>query len=632
MSKVYLLIGFMLLSFLPVSAELPIVDSPFKSRNNNRDTLKVNSLNKLCWSLRRTDPLQAIKIGKESLEISQEIGYGKGAAQVLNYLGVCYLRLDDTGNASNYFFKALAVSDSLKLFSEKGYAFNNIASSLLFQGDYRQALGYAQKSLMLQSQNKNKKGIAYSWVRMSEIYFNLQEYDSLLIAAQTAYKLLKELNMQENAMVALKNIGRAWEGKSQYKKALSCYMDIVNSPSISQVTVNNVYTDLARVYNILNQPDQAIFYGEKWLNNEKKNDLILNQMSEAYALKQNWKNAFRYAQMSISVRDSLQKEERFRQIKNLQILYETRETEKENADLKMKINIKNLVLLAFIFIIFLIGLLVIILLSKKNQQIRLNKILNKQNEEIGIQRDHLTELNQTKDKLFSIIAHDLRGPIGSTSTFLELLTVNENDFTKEELIDNLNVLKNSSKATYKLLENLLTWSRSQKGEIEFNPEQNNLFKVVQSNIDLFAFNAENKKIQISNELNPNFSFEFDKEMINTVIRNLINNAIKYTRENGQISISAKEINDCIEISVRDTGIGMNSEQAEVLFLTVNSQNRKDGTRGEKGTGLGLLLCKEFVGLHNGKIWAESKPNKGSTFRFLLPGNQVEIKVQELSQV
>ena len=628
MSKVYLLIGFICLSFLPVLAQLPIVNSSLKSRIKNQDSLSVNSLNQQCWTLRRTDPLTAIKIGKESLEIAQEIGYGKGATQVMNYLGVCYLRLDDSRNASYYFFKALTFSDSLKLDLEKGYALNNIASSLLFEGEYRQALGYAQKSLALQSRNNNKKGVAYSWVRMSEIYFSLQKYDSLLITAQTAYQLLKELKMQENALVALKNIGRAWEGKKQYHKALNCYMEIVNSTTISQVTVNNVYADLARVYNLLKLPDQAIFYGEKWLSSEKGNDLILGQLAEAYAQKQNWKYAFQFARMSILVRDSLLKEERFRQIKNLQILYETRETEKENANLKMKLNIKNLVMLAFIFIIFLIGLLVIILLSKRNQQIRLNKILNKQNEEIGIQRDHLTELNQTKDKLFSIIAHDLRGPIGSTFTFLELLTANEVDFTKKELVENLNVIKDSSKATFKLLENLLTWSRSQKGEIEFKPTQNNLFKLVQSNIDLFASNAENKKIRISNELDPNISFEFDKEMINTVIRNLINNSIKYTRENGQITISAKEINDCIEISVHDTGIGMNSDAAEVLFLTNNSQNRKDGTRGERGTGLGLLLCKEFVGKHNGKIWAESKPDEGSTFKFTLPCNKKETKVQE----
>ena len=632
MVKVNLLILFVYLTGLSSQARSRMVDIPVEARTSAEDTTSVNLLNQQCWSLRRSDPLSAIVIGKVALEKARKIGYDRGEAQVLNYLGICYLRLNDSPTAADYFYQALLFSDSLNIRIEKGYALNNIASSLIAEGQNRQALIYARRALALQVQNNDTKGIAYAYMRMCDVYNSLQKYDSLLITSQTAFKLLKELGMNENSLIALKSIGRAWEGKHQYAKALSCYLEIINSKSISPVTVRNVDNDLARVYNLMNMPDQAIYYGKLWMSTEKGNDIIFRHMANAYALKNDWKEAFRYELMSMTAMDSVDKEEKLSQIKNLQILYETRETEKENANLKLKLSIKNLVMLAFIFIIFLIGLLVLILQSKKNQQIRLNRILNKQNEEIGIQRDHLTELNLTKDKLFSIIAHDLRGPIGSTFTFLELLIANESDFTKNELVDNINVLKNSSKATYKLLENLLTWLRSQKGEIEFNPTQNNLFNVAQTNIDLFAFNAENKRIKISNEINPTISFGFDKEMINTVIRNLINNAIKYTRENGQISISAKEINDCIEISVHDTGIGMNSEEAEVLFLTVNSQNRKDGTRGEKGTGLGLLICKEFVGIHNGKIWAESKPNKGSTFRFLLPGKQVDIKVQETSQV
>jgi signal transduction histidine kinase len=230
----------------------------------------------------------------------------------------------------------------------------------------------------------------------------------------------------------------------------------------------------------------------------------------------------------------------------------------------------------------------------------------------------LDELNQTKNKLFSIIAHDLRGPIGSTSTFLELLTTHESEFSKQELLENLILIKDSSKATFKLLENLLTWARAQKGEIVFNPQKNNLFKLVQSNIDLFASNADNKKIQTLNEINPELIFEFDLEMINTVMRNLINNAIKYTNEDGTITISAKEFEENIEISVEDTGIGMDSDNAELLFITDLKRNRKEGTKGEKGTGLGLILCREFVTKHNGNIWAESELGLGSTFKFTLP--------------
>jgi signal transduction histidine kinase len=320
----------------------------------------------------------------------------------------------------------------------------------------------------------------------------------------------------------------------------------------------------------------------------------------------------------MAVVDSLAKEEIFQHNKNLQILYETRETEKENAGLKDKLDVKNLFLLTFAVIIVLIGLLLMILQGKRNQQICLNKILNQKNEEISTQRDRLEEINQTKDKLFSIIAHDLRGPIGSTSAFLEVLTTNENEFTKDELRNNLILLKNSSNATFKLLENLLTWALTQRGEIVFNPSSNDLVRLVQSNVDLFASNAENKKIQIINELDHQLIFEFDHDMINTVMRNLINNAIKYTGENGQITISAKETLNDVEICIKDTGIGMDDTAAQKLFITDRSRIRQEGTKGEKGTGLGLILCKEFVGKHQGKIWVESEQGKGSKFKITLP--------------
>ena len=618
MVKVYLFILFIFLTGLPSLARLHMVVSPIDSGSSTADTTKVNLLNQQCWSLRRADPLSAISIGKDALEMARKIGYIKGEAQVLNYLGICYLRLNDSPTAADYFYKALLFSDSLNISVEKAYALNNIASSLLAEGENRQALIFARKALTLQIQNKDARGIAYAYMRMCDVYNNLQRYDSLLISAQTAYKLLKELGMNENALIAMKSIGHAWEGKHQYAKALTCYMEIVNSASISPVTIRNVDIDLTRVYNLLKLPDKAIYYGKHWLSTEKGNDLILRQMANAYALKEEWKEAFRYAHMSMAAMDSVAKEEKLSQIKNLQILYETRETEKENADLKMKLNINNLLVIAFAVIIVLIVLLLFILESKKNQQIRLNKLLNQKNKEILIQRDRLDELNQTKNKLFSIIAHDLRGPIGSTSTFLELLTTHESEFTKQELLDNLILIKDSTKATFKLLENLLTWARAQKGEIVFNPQKNNFFILVQANTDLFISNAESKKIHIINEINPDLAFEFDEEMINTVMRNLINNAIKYTGEGGQITISAKELGPTVEISVTDTGIGMDSDTTELLFITDLKRNRKEGTNGEKGTGLGLILSKEFITIHAGTISAESEPGKGSTFKFILP--------------
>ncbi len=614
MFKVYLCFAFLFLQGLPTSAYSPVDTKQSETGDGNIDTLNVNYLNQQCWLLRKTDPLEAIAIGNKSLELAERMGYDKGMAQVLNYLGVCYLKLNDARTASSYFFKALAFSDSLNIKIEKGYALNNIASALILEGEYKQALNYTNKALLLQTQNNDRKGIAYAWLRMSDVYYRLQHYDSLLITAKMAHALLVKLNMPDNDLLALKNIARGWEGKRQYKNALTCYLEIMKADT----TVKSIYVSLARVCNLLNLPDQAIHYGKKWLNTQKGNGYILQHLSDAYALKEDWKEAYRYSRLSQIFIDSLVTAERNVQLKNMRILYKTRETELENVGLKAKLSVKNLYLFTLGIIILLIGLLLTILLGRRKQQLHLNHILNQKNEEICTQRDRLEEINQTKDKLFSIIAHDLRGPIGNVATFLELLTTDEGEFTKEELLNNLILLKNSSNATFKLLENLLTWSLSQRGEIEFKPSKNDLSKLVQSNIDLFASNAENKKIQIVNTPYEQLIFEFDHDMINTVMRNLINNAIKYTHEKGQITISAIGNHQHVEISVKDSGIGIDTKTAQQLFVTQINLIRKVGTNGEKGTGLGLMLCREFVEKHSGKIWVESKVDIGSTFKFTLP--------------
>jgi signal transduction histidine kinase len=588
---------------------------------NEADTTNINYLNQQCWSQRATDPKSAIAIGLESLKMAQKIGFYKGAAQAMNYLGICYLSLGDAPTASHYFFKTLSFADSLNLTIEKGNALNNIASSLVSEREYRKALGYTQKSLKLQIQNHDSNGIAYAWLRMSDVYSNLEQNDSLLIAAQYAYVLFKELDIKENVLNALINIGRAREKMGEDDAALTCYLEIINDSSATEEIVQNLYGELIRFYNRLKLPNQSVYYAEKWLKGSKNNDIILKNIAKAYALKGDYKEALRYSLMSIAIRDSLLKEESFRQINNLEILHETREVAEENTDLKLKLNNKNLLISAFVLILFLISLLVLLVYIKRNQLIQLNKLLNQKNDEISLQHDNLLELNQTKDKFFSIIAHDLRGPIGNTSALLAELTMNESEYTKQELLENLILISDSSNATFKLLENLLTWARDQKGEIVFNPLKNDLFKLVQSNIELFTSLAQNKKTTIVNSLDAGLIFDFDHEMINTVIRNLINNAIKFTNENGQINIIAHLIGDEIEITVHDNGIGMESEYAKKLFIRNLDRKIKQGTKGESGTGLGLILCKEFIERHHGKIWVESEPGKGSAFKFTLPVSQ-----------
>lgn len=239
-------------------------------------------------------------------------------------------------------------------------------------------------------------------------------------------------------------------------------------------------------------------------------------------------------------------------------------------------------------------------------------------EELRVVSEKLKESNATKDKFFSIISHDLRGPIGNINSLLEFITDAKNEIPDNEYDQLLSIIKSSAKNIYILLENLLVWSRAQRGLIKYNPFKYNLHELVKSNINLFAISAKNKKISLNNLVEKEVFAFFDFEMIDTVIRNLISNSIKYTNENGEISISSRESIDAIEIVIKDNGIGMSKEIMNSLFRVDVKQPSVQGTNGEKGSRLGLILCKEFIDRHNGEIKLISEPNIGTEFIIRLP--------------
>lgn len=229
----------------------------------------------------------------------------------------------------------------------------------------------------------------------------------------------------------------------------------------------------------------------------------------------------------------------------------------------------------------------------------------------------LRELNATKDKFFSIIAHDLKNPFNDLMGFTQLLALNIEKYDKSKIEQFVNIIHQSSKLAYNLLENLLDWSRSQTGTLKFNPEKIPINKLVDENIDLLESTARNKSIQIYSEFDKELFAFADKNMVRTIIRNLISNAIKYTNQGGHINIKSYSDNKVCEISVSDSGIGISEENIAKIFK-IDESFSTIGTEREKGTGLGLILCKEFVEKSGGKLWVKSEPNKGSTFFFTLP--------------
>ena len=230
----------------------------------------------------------------------------------------------------------------------------------------------------------------------------------------------------------------------------------------------------------------------------------------------------------------------------------------------------------------------------------------------------LKELNSAKDKFFSIIAHDLKNPIATLLNTSDVLAKPELDLSRQEMLEYARDLNNATKQLHNLLDNLLTWSRSQTNQIRFEPTQIDLSEVGTMNYYLLMMQAEAKNIKLTTKIKSNIFAYADFNMINTVVRNLTSNAIKFTPEFGEVIIEAiYNSKDKVEISVSDNGVGLSEKDAEKLFR-IDVSHTTIGSDGEKGTGLGLILCKEFVEKNNGEIWVESKLGKGSKFIFTIP--------------
>ncbi|MCP4401079.1 MAG: hybrid sensor histidine kinase/response regulator [bacterium] len=233
------------------------------------------------------------------------------------------------------------------------------------------------------------------------------------------------------------------------------------------------------------------------------------------------------------------------------------------------------------------------------------------------QQQQLHALNASKDKFFSIVAHDLKNPFNGFLAFVDLLEENIHTWNKDRIIELTAMLRTSAEHLSALLDNLLTWSRVQRGMLEYHPEHCDLSMVAAQNIALFTPNAEQKQISISPLIQEQTIVLADVNMLDTVMRNLLSNALKFTHAGGTVEVSARHDLHGVEISVSDTGTGIAEEHIPKLFR-IDAKNKHLGTAREKGTGLGLLLCQEFVKQHGGSIRVVSEVGKGSTFSFTLP--------------
>lgn len=488
-----------------------------------------------------------------------------------------------------FFGKALQISELLVVSYQK-------------QGLSDQTYRLFQKSLQLTKRSGNKNNIALALANLASYEFRIGKYNESVKHYEDAHRyFVYELNNNKLGLQMLKNLVSACQKAGLTEKHLK-YQQMVET-----IELDNKKSEFDKKTEVIED--------EKNLLQVELNVTEDSLIHTSNQLK--------------TVADSLQEMERIRKQREMELQIKDLQLAQQQARLDNERNVRNFLLLIIgLTIIFTLVLFVMyrqkkranILLAQKNQEITLQKEkIEQQAEELKIQRDKYQRLSATKDKFFSVIAHDLKNPFNSIIGFSELLLDEYDNLPQQDKLDFIEMINKTAVQTNQLLVNLLQWARSQTGKIKFDPKENNLKEIIDNNIELMKQTASKKNINLYSQTKEKVKAVVDKNMIDTVLRNLIANAVKFTDEKGSVVVDCFANDAYVELKVKDTGVGIKKEKIPMLF-DQESYYTTNGTQNEAGTGLGLSLCKEFVDKHNGQISVDSVLNEGTTFTVRLPLN------------
>jgi len=523
-------------------------------------------------------------------------------------LGNCYSRLNQFDSALENYTLSLKLRQQMGDIMQAANTLNNIGSVYSDMGNFNNALKYYNEALALRRQIKDVTGISTTLNNIGNLYLSLGNKDKALAYFQMSLKSAEQVGFVYNVALCSRKIGEIYLAQHNTAQAILYFEKSVQlGMSISNLELQKKgYFAMYSYYYSIGDFKSAI---NNYTQFNRINDSINVSMTNKKLL-----------DMQVDF-ELGRKAGQMKKVETEVALLRKEHQLNELKDVRRKQTI--FILLVLTLLVFSIGILyynryqlkrkAAILLQEKFS------IVEETNNSLKKSEEELKRINNTKDKFFSIMAHDIKNPLAGLVTITEILHKDFRqlpDAEKEEIFETIN---GSAKQLYNLLENLLHWSRSQTGKIPLNLVELAISSLVDSNIELLKVNAEEKNIMIINMIKPELKLKADKDMISLVFRNLLSNAVKFTPDGGKVIVSAEQKNDNIEFVVEDNGLGISKEDANKLFR-IDTQYSNPGTRKEAGTGLGLILCKEFIQKHKGAIGVESEQGKGSKFIFTLPIN------------
>ncbi len=678
-----LVLGMMILFTLPSLSQKSKRDSiayrlkrlESTNRFNVQDTTHIDLLANLAREYRFINNDSLFNISKKVLHLSREIGYSLGEIKALEGLGNFYSDEGDQNKSLNYFKKALQIAQKVKAIKSELSIINGLGHDYAYMGNYAEALNIYLQGIDLAKQTENKHMLSILNENIAALYADQKDFKNALIFYDKVQSINQEIGNDIIKAETYSNMASLYKDAKNYELAM---FNINNS--IITFEKHKVYEWLAYAYEVkgsiyLEQKkyqwalywyDQSSMLHSQQLDDDREKIQLLNGMAnvylgldrdslsmvfanEGFRLSKKIKSlqglidcsetlyklhrkgnkheaALSYLETFKKLSDSLSKD---KNQQSLALLETKLEYQQEKQELIAANNIalakqRNYIYFSILAVLILCTVIFIIRRSE-NIQKKLNRELKEKSKVVSERETQLNEINRTKTKLLSIIGHDLRGPIGALQGILKLFT--EGEISKAEFLSFIPKLRNDVENISFALNNLLSWGQTQLNGVVTKPKRIYMDKLVAGNIQLLSEVAAGKSIKIINQLPESVPIWADQNQIDIVVRNILSNAIKFTPEDGLITIEAHEKDKSWQIMIRDTGIGMNKEIQKKIFAESNNISTY-GTNNERGTGLGLSLCKEMILKNRGQIWVESTLRKGSSFYFTLP--KAEKKYQQAS--
>ena len=536
------------------------------------------------------------------LKLSDQNNNQKMKVYSLNYLGLIKKQTRQYYQALNYYKRAIPFLDSINKPTLRYNINNNIANVYSILGNYNKALEYYKNIISHLKKSPNKIKLAKTYHNIGNCFLEIKNNDLALEYLKLSLQLKEKIGDEKFCITTYSSIGHAYYKLNELDKSLLYHKKsykIAEKYNVLNLS-RNCSREIFKCYTYLNQPDSTI----KYFN-------IYN-----------------------TTKDSIIQRTNLKQIAEIETKYETEKKESQIVLLE-KENQRKIIERNSIFVLFLLLLSYVVFIVRsyyKNK--KQTRMLSLQNNRIGwhgelLRRKNidLEESNQTKNKLFQIISHDLRSPLASVSGISKLIPMFIQMEKYNELEDTSKDLEDSVSRVLNLTDNLLSWSMNQSGRLPFKPCVISLHNILSGIIETYQSVAQQKKIHLQLITNENMFIRADRPMFETVIRNLLNNAIKFTPCGGVIILGAEEKNNYTEIWLKDSGTGIPADQLPHLFEISNTKSHY-GTEGERGSGLGLLLCKDFIEKNKGNIRVESIVEEGSTFTISIPTAQKIVSEKE----